>query len=166
MMSVLQEPHYVRCIKPNEIKSPSQFDDRRCRHQVMYLGLLENVRVRRAGFAFRSHYERFLARWAGLHLSTVSAILFSFNISLIFIWLSDFIWDILFQNIQSTNKWICTVKDKVLTKFWIATFCVYLYQSSYKCGCFIETQFILLKLPRLISIDKCKTKMNIQKNLS
>ncbi|XP_053374202.1 unconventional myosin-Id-like [Mercenaria mercenaria] len=58
-----KEPHYVRCIKPNEIKSPSKFDDTRCRHQVMYLGLLENVRVRRAGFAFRSHYERFLTRY-------------------------------------------------------------------------------------------------------
>ncbi|WAQ94639.1 MYO1D-like protein [Mya arenaria] len=37
------EPHYVRCIKPNEIKSPCQFDDTRCKHQVMYLGLLENA---------------------------------------------------------------------------------------------------------------------------
>ncbi|XP_052797829.1 unconventional myosin-Id-like [Mya arenaria] len=58
-----KEPHYVRCIKPNEIKSPCQFDDTRCKHQVMYLGLLENVRVRRAGFAFRAQYERFLARY-------------------------------------------------------------------------------------------------------
>ncbi|PVD30004.1 hypothetical protein C0Q70_09265 [Pomacea canaliculata] len=56
-------PFYVRCIKPNEIKSPVQFNDTRCKHQVMYLGLLENVRVRRAGFAYRMAYDRFLHRY-------------------------------------------------------------------------------------------------------
>lgn len=58
----LQEPYYVRCIKPNEMKSPVLFDDARCRHQVAYLGLVENVMVRRAGFAFRQPYDRFLQR--------------------------------------------------------------------------------------------------------
>jgi hypothetical protein len=53
----------VRCIKPNEEKSPILFDVERCRHQVAYLGLLENVRVRRAGFAFRMTYVRFLQRY-------------------------------------------------------------------------------------------------------
>lgn len=55
-------PHYVRCIKPNELKSPIAFDDERVRHQVSYLGLVENVRVRRAGFAFRMRYDLFLKR--------------------------------------------------------------------------------------------------------
>lgn len=58
-----KEPYYVRCIKPNELKSPVLFDDARCRHQVAYLGLLENVMVRRAGFAYRQPYERFLQRY-------------------------------------------------------------------------------------------------------
>ncbi|XP_036050688.1 unconventional myosin-Id isoform X2 [Onychomys torridus] len=58
-----KEPYYVRCIKPNDKKSPQIFDDERCRHQVEYLGLLENVRVRRAGFAFRQTYEKFLHRY-------------------------------------------------------------------------------------------------------
>ena len=31
-------------------------------HQVCYLGLMENVRVRRAGFANRQPYERFAQR--------------------------------------------------------------------------------------------------------
>ncbi|NXB78380.1 MYO1D protein, partial [Donacobius atricapilla] len=59
----LKEPYYVRCIKPNDKKSPQLFDDERCRHQVEYLGLLENVRVRRAGFAYRQTYEKFLHRY-------------------------------------------------------------------------------------------------------
>ncbi|MBN3271327.1 MYO1D protein, partial [Polyodon spathula] len=58
-----KEPYYVRCIKPNDMKSPLLFEDERCRHQVEYLGLLENVRVRRAGFAYRQTYERFLQRY-------------------------------------------------------------------------------------------------------
>ncbi|KAJ8950584.1 hypothetical protein NQ314_007808, partial [Rhamnusium bicolor] len=58
-----KEPHYVRCIKPNEIKSAAAFDQERVRHQVSYLGLVENVRVRRAGFAYRQRYDRFLKRY-------------------------------------------------------------------------------------------------------
>uniref|UniRef100_A0A4W3JXM3 Myosin IG n=1 Tax=Callorhinchus milii TaxID=7868 RepID=A0A4W3JXM3_CALMI len=58
-----KEPYYIRCIKPNEQKSPVHFDYERCKHQVEYLGLLENVRVRRAGFAYRQPYQRFLQRY-------------------------------------------------------------------------------------------------------
>ncbi|XP_075867895.1 unconventional myosin-Ig isoform X2 [Nelusetta ayraudi] len=58
-----KEPYYVRCIKPNEMKSPVLFDDGRCQHQVAYLGLVENVMVRRAGFAYRQPYDRFLQRY-------------------------------------------------------------------------------------------------------
>ncbi|KAI5745228.1 hypothetical protein M8J76_009372 [Diaphorina citri] len=58
-----KEPHYVRCIKPNEEKSAVVFNDERVEHQVRYLGLLENVRVRRAGFAHRQPYDRFLKRY-------------------------------------------------------------------------------------------------------
>ncbi|XP_050300495.1 unconventional myosin ID isoform X2 [Anthonomus grandis grandis] len=60
---ISKEPHYVRCIKPNEVKSASSFDHQRVRHQVSYLGLLENVRVRRAGFAYRQRYDKFLKRY-------------------------------------------------------------------------------------------------------
>lgn len=38
------------------------------RHQVKYLGLMENLRVRRAGFAYRRKYEAFLQRWGGAWL--------------------------------------------------------------------------------------------------
>ncbi|KAF2368380.1 Myosin head motor domain [Trinorchestia longiramus] len=58
-----KEPYYVRCIKPNEQKSPVIFDAERVTHQVNYLGLVENLRVRRAGFAHRQAYDRFLRRY-------------------------------------------------------------------------------------------------------
>ncbi|XP_004348329.2 myosin-1 [Capsaspora owczarzaki ATCC 30864] len=56
-------PHYIRCIKPNESKSPTEYDTKRCLHQIRYLGLLENIRVRRAGFAYRQVHEKFLERF-------------------------------------------------------------------------------------------------------
>lgn len=59
----VKKPFYVRCIKPNDVKSSSAFDEKRVGHQVDYLGLMENLRVRRAGFAFRMHYKRFLQRY-------------------------------------------------------------------------------------------------------
>ncbi|OWK61180.1 Unconventional myosin-Ih [Lonchura striata] len=57
-----KEPSYIRCIKPNENKEPGKFDDFLIRHQVKYLGLMEHLRVRRAGFAYRRKYELFLQR--------------------------------------------------------------------------------------------------------
>lgn len=63
-------PHYIRCIKPNENKAAHDHDDKRVLHQVKYLGLLENVRVRRAGFAFRREYPRFLDRYNVLSSKT------------------------------------------------------------------------------------------------
>jgi myosin heavy subunit len=43
----------IRCLKPNDVKQPDQFDHPRVMHQIKYLGLLDNVKVRRAGFAYR-----------------------------------------------------------------------------------------------------------------
>ena len=59
LMTILasKEPFYVRCIKPNELKSPNSINDQRVIHQISYLGLIENIRVRRAGFAFRQEYR-------------------------------------------------------------------------------------------------------------
>lgn len=59
-------PSYIRCIKPNGEKRAHHFDDDLSRHQVRYLGLMENLRVRRAGFAYRQKYEIFLQRYKPL----------------------------------------------------------------------------------------------------
>lgn len=59
-------PHYIRCIKSNDAKAPLSIDAGRVKHQVQYLGLVENIRVRRAGFAYRAEYHRFLERFSML----------------------------------------------------------------------------------------------------
>uniref|UniRef100_A0A9J7XNN7 Osteoclast-stimulating factor 1 n=1 Tax=Cyprinus carpio carpio TaxID=630221 RepID=A0A9J7XNN7_CYPCA len=57
-------PHYIRCIKPNETKKPKDWEESRVKHQVEYLGLKENIRVRRAGYAYRRIFRKFLNRYA------------------------------------------------------------------------------------------------------
>eukprot|EP00026_Physarum_polycephalum_P001191 Phypoly_transcript_01192.p1 GENE.Phypoly_transcript_01192~~Phypoly_transcript_01192.p1 ORF type:complete len:594 (+),score=69.95 Phypoly_transcript_01192:1500-3281(+) len=63
-------PHYVRCIKPNDDKRSGYLDDSRAIHQVRYLGLLENVRVQRAGFAYRQEFGIFYQRYKMLSKKT------------------------------------------------------------------------------------------------
>ncbi|XP_037705036.1 unconventional myosin-Ib isoform X5 [Choloepus didactylus] len=58
-----KNPNYIRCIKPNDKKAAYIFSETLVRHQVRYLGLLENVRVRRAGYAFRQAYGPCLERY-------------------------------------------------------------------------------------------------------
>uniref|UniRef100_A0AAR2M1M4 Myosin IB n=1 Tax=Pygocentrus nattereri TaxID=42514 RepID=A0AAR2M1M4_PYGNA len=58
-----KNPNYIRCIKPNDKKAAQVFTDSLVCHQVRYLGLMENVRVRRAGYAFRQPYEPCLERY-------------------------------------------------------------------------------------------------------
>lgn len=60
---MLSVPHYVRTIKPNETKRPRDWEHQRVMHQIEYLGLKENVRVRRAGFAYRRPFDKFVKRY-------------------------------------------------------------------------------------------------------
>ncbi|XP_065322489.1 unconventional myosin-Id-like [Gordionus sp. m RMFG-2023] len=55
--------YHARCIKPNHDKSPLIFDKEAVARQVRYLNLIENTRVRKAGFAYCIGYTRFLARY-------------------------------------------------------------------------------------------------------
>eukprot|EP01132_Coremiostelium_polycephalum_P001010 gene1010-1280_t len=88
-------PHYIRCLKSNDIKKPDVFDGPRVMHQIKYLGLLDNIKVRRAGFAYRTLFQKFLERyyllsdktcyaanmiWKGDALSGCRAILQSQNV--------------------------------------------------------------------------------------
>ncbi|XP_042652650.1 unconventional myosin-Ia isoform X2 [Tyto alba] len=65
-----KNPNYIRCIKPNETKAAMLFTPELVLAQVRYLGLMENVRVRRAGYAFRQLYGPFLERYKMLSRRT------------------------------------------------------------------------------------------------
>lgn len=57
------QPSYIRTIKPNENKSPVEYNVPNVLHQIKYLGLQENVRIRRAGFAYRQGFDKFVDRF-------------------------------------------------------------------------------------------------------
>ncbi|KAJ4485765.1 P-loop containing nucleoside triphosphate hydrolase protein [Lentinula aciculospora] len=57
------QPSYIRTIKPNQNRSSSEFDEKAILHQIKYLGLQENIRVRRAGFAYRNTFEKMIERF-------------------------------------------------------------------------------------------------------
>jgi len=65
-----KSPHFVRCIKPNETKTPRLFDPTLVQHQIRYLGIMEFVRLRVAGFVLRDTYEGFLHRFKMLSTHT------------------------------------------------------------------------------------------------
>ena len=51
-----------RCIKPNANKSSDLFDDELVLKQLKYTGVMETVKIRRQGFAFRLPFETFIHR--------------------------------------------------------------------------------------------------------
>ena len=48
---------------PNTNKSSNQWNEELVKNQVKYLGLVENTKVRRAGYSYRMRYERFEWRY-------------------------------------------------------------------------------------------------------
>ena len=64
------QPSYIRTIKPNGNRSATEYDDKAILHQIKYLGLQENIRVRRAGFAYRNTFEKMIERCAVFTLSS------------------------------------------------------------------------------------------------
>eukprot|EP01132_Coremiostelium_polycephalum_P006082 gene6082-7579_t len=63
-------PHYIRCIKPNEVKRALDWDADKSSQQVKYLGLYENLLVRRAGFCYRQPFSKFMRRYYMVGKST------------------------------------------------------------------------------------------------
>uniref|UniRef100_A0A8C9T341 Unconventional myosin-X-like n=1 Tax=Scleropages formosus TaxID=113540 RepID=A0A8C9T341_SCLFO len=56
-------PFFVRCIKPNMEKNPNKFDPEVVLNQLRYSGMLETVKVRRAGFPVRRTFKDFCSRY-------------------------------------------------------------------------------------------------------
>ncbi|XP_070177929.1 unconventional myosin-Va-like [Littorina saxatilis] len=62
-------PHYIRCIKPNDIKEAFNFDPKRAVEQLRACGVLETIRISAAGYPSRWTYAEFFQRYRVLAVS-------------------------------------------------------------------------------------------------
>ncbi|KAG9150433.1 hypothetical protein Leryth_019796 [Lithospermum erythrorhizon] len=58
------EPHYVRCVKPNNYLKPSIFENQNVLQQLRCGGVMEAIRISCAGFPTRKTFEEFLSRFS------------------------------------------------------------------------------------------------------
>ncbi|CAL8309973.1 unnamed protein product [Lota lota] len=57
------QPYFIRCIKPNDLKQPKFFDRDLCMRQLRYSGMMETIKIRKAGFPIRYTFPEFLERY-------------------------------------------------------------------------------------------------------
>ncbi|CAH0493481.1 unnamed protein product [Peronospora farinosa] len=58
------EPHFIRCIKPNDQASASQFEQRRLLEQLRCSGVLEAVKISRSGYPVRFPHDVFIKTYS------------------------------------------------------------------------------------------------------
>ncbi|KFM10712.1 Myosin heavy chain, skeletal muscle, adult, partial [Aptenodytes forsteri] len=64
-------PHFVRCIIPNETKTPGAMEHELVLHQLRCNGVLEGIRICRKGFPSRVLYADFKQRYRVLNISAI-----------------------------------------------------------------------------------------------
>ncbi|VTJ91504.1 Hypothetical predicted protein [Marmota monax] len=64
-------PHFVRCLIPNETKTPGVMDHYLVMHQLRCNGVLEGIRICRKGFPSRILYADFKQRYRILNASAI-----------------------------------------------------------------------------------------------
>jgi hypothetical protein len=74
-------PHFIRCIQPNNKQRPRQFEHDVVLHQLKCCGVLEVVRISRAGYPTRMTHQQFAERL----LVCRASISFAGNTELVFI---------------------------------------------------------------------------------
>uniref|UniRef100_A0A8C4HY65 non-specific serine/threonine protein kinase n=1 Tax=Dicentrarchus labrax TaxID=13489 RepID=A0A8C4HY65_DICLA len=60
---VAGQPHFVRCIKPNNDRQSNKFDREKVLVQLRYTGVLETAKIRRQGYSHRILFANFIKRY-------------------------------------------------------------------------------------------------------
>uniref|UniRef100_A0A7S1FZR5 Myosin motor domain-containing protein n=1 Tax=Corethron hystrix TaxID=216773 RepID=A0A7S1FZR5_9STRA len=73
------DPHYIRCLKPNDVKKYKCVTRKRLSEQLRYSGVLEAIRVQRMGYPVRLGHEQFFSKFR-LVLPNVSERVLTWNV--------------------------------------------------------------------------------------
>jgi myosin heavy subunit len=60
------QPHYIRCVKPNLVKSANKFMSGEVLKQLRYSGMMEAIRIRQEGYALREEHNSFFEQYSVL----------------------------------------------------------------------------------------------------
>jgi myosin-5 len=65
LMDTLRQtnPHYIRCIKPNQSKVAFEFEAQNVLGQLIACGVLETIKISRAGYPSKQSYNEFVNRY-------------------------------------------------------------------------------------------------------
>lgn len=66
-------PHFIRCIKPNSNQLPGMFENEHVLQQLRCCGVLEIVKISKAGYPFRIAHQRFAERYGFLIFENVAS---------------------------------------------------------------------------------------------
>ncbi|KAJ3396223.1 cytochrome c oxidase subunit 1 [Lobulomyces angularis] len=168
-------PHYIRCIKPNSQKEAFIFYEEMVLCQLRYSGMLDTIRIRKAGFSSRFLFELFVKRFkclvpSGMKIGTDSyeilckGILTSANMSSD-IWqlgkTKVFLKDEAIILIQKEADKILTMKVLLIQKFMHG----YVYRKKYclkKKSAMVIQKYLKGFLCKRIYIRKRKAAIKIQ----
>lgn len=67
------EPHFIRCLKPNETKRPLEWDAPKVLNQLFSLSILEALQLRQIGYSFRRPFHEFVKRFRWLELGAANS---------------------------------------------------------------------------------------------
>ncbi|CAA3019655.1 myosin-6 isoform X1 [Olea europaea subsp. europaea] len=66
------EPHYIRCVKPNNLLKPAIFENSNVLQQLRCGGVMEAIRISCAGYPTRKTFDEFISRFKILYPSSIS----------------------------------------------------------------------------------------------
>ena len=65
--------HFIRCIKPNEVKQADFYTEHLVLMQIRYMGLLDSLKVRKMSYPYRFEYSKFFEIYQDLDMSEFAA---------------------------------------------------------------------------------------------
>ena len=168
-------PHYIRCIKPNDQNISSEFDRKRVNEQIKYSGILAAIKVSRAGYPVRFKFEDFrifyqiIPECRELKLEDILE-KGSYCKGLTKIFLKDSAYELLeYKKERIIKKHVIFIQKNIRRYFKSTEFISILekitqIQSIIKC--YLEFKSYHIKLKRVVLIQKIVRKYFARKNFS